>query len=70
MSHCQEGSQEALLRHFDRVDSNKLHLQSLCAIAHSDCNMTDVYGYEQALMIMRRVKLSKKEQLQPYRHGV
>jgi serine/threonine-protein kinase HipA len=32
--------------------------------------MAGAYGYEQALMIMRKLKLSKKEQLQLYRRMV
>ena len=32
--------------------------------------MAGAYGYEQALMIMRKIKLSKKEQLQLYRRMV
>ncbi|MEE8342456.1 MAG: type II toxin-antitoxin system HipA family toxin [Gammaproteobacteria bacterium] len=59
-----------MTRRFDRVDGNKLHLQSLCALAHYDFNMAGAYGYEQALMIMRKIKLSKKEQLQLYRRMV
>ena len=59
-----------MTRRFDRIAGNKLHLQSLCALAHYDFNMSGAYGYEQALMIMRRLKLSKKEQLQLYRRMV
>jgi len=36
----------------------------------SDFNMAGAYGYEQALMTMRKMKLSKKEQLQQYRRMV
>ena len=32
--------------------------------------MSGAYGYEQALMIMRKIRLSKKEQLQLYRRMV
>ncbi len=42
----------------------------MCAIAHYDFNMAGAYGYEQALMIMRRIKLSKQEQLQLFRRMV
>ncbi len=66
----ENGRAHFMTRRFDRVDGHKLHLQSLCAIAHYDFNMAGAYGYEQALMIMRKIKLSKKEQLQFYRRMV
>jgi len=59
-----------MTRRFDRVAGNKLHMQSLCAIQHYDFNMAGAYGYEQALMTMRKMKLSKKELLQQYRRMV
>jgi len=66
----ENGRAHFMTRRFDRVGSNKLHLQSLCALAHYDFNLAGAYGYEQALMIMRKMKLSKKEQLQLYRRMV
>jgi len=66
----ENGRAHFMTKRFDRVEGNKVHLQSLCAIAHYDFNMSGAYGYEQALMIMRKMKLSKKEQLQLYRRMV
>jgi len=66
----ENGRAHFMTRRFDRIAGNKLHLQSLCALAHYDFNMPGAYGYEQALMIMRKLKLSKKEQLQLYRRMV
>jgi serine/threonine-protein kinase HipA len=66
----ENGRAHFMTRRFDRIGNNKIHLQSLCAIAHYDFNMAGAYGYEQALMIMRKIKLSKKEQLQLYRRMV
>jgi len=66
----ENGRAHFMTRRFDRVADNKLHLQSLCALAHYDFNLAGAYGYEQALMIMRKMKLSKKEQLQLYRRMV
>jgi len=74
MSECrlleENGRAHFMTRRFDRVAGNKLHMQSLCAIQHYDFNMAGAYGYEQALMTMREMKLSKKEQLQQYRRMV
>ena len=74
MSECrlleENGRAHFMTRRFDRVAGDKLHMQSLCATQHYDFNMAGAYGYEQALMTMRRMKLSKKEQLQQYRRMV
>jgi len=66
----ENGRAHFMTRRFDRVASNKLHMQSLCALQHYDFNLAGAYGYEQALMTMRKMKLSKKEQLQQYRRMV
>ena len=66
----ENGRAHFMTRRFDRIDNNKLHLQSLCAIQHYDFNMAGAYGYEQALMTMRKMQLSKKQQMQQYRRMV
>ena len=66
----ENGRAHFMTRRFDRVAGNKLHMQSLCAMQHYDFNLAGAYGYEQALMTMRKMKLSKKEQLQQYRRMV
>ena len=66
----ENGRAHFITRRFDRIAGNKLHMQSLCAIGHFDFNLAGAYGYEQALMTMRKIKLSKKEQLQQYRRMV
>lgn len=47
-----------MTKRFDRVDNNKLHMQTLCAIAHFDYNYPSSYSYEQAFQVLRQVKLS------------
>ena len=45
-----------MTKRFDRHSrGEKLHMQSLCAIAHYDFNMAGAYSYEQALSIIREV---------------
>ncbi|MBL6991947.1 MAG: type II toxin-antitoxin system HipA family toxin [Bacteriovoracaceae bacterium] len=45
-----------MTKRFDRLDGGqKLHMQSLCAIAHYDFNMAGAYSYEQALEVIREV---------------
>jgi serine/threonine-protein kinase HipA len=44
-----------LWRGFDRLDGGeKLHMQSLCALAHFDFNSAGAYSYEQALLTIRQ----------------
>ncbi|MDA1372938.1 MAG: type II toxin-antitoxin system HipA family toxin [Proteobacteria bacterium] len=58
-------------RRFDRLpDGSKLHMQSLCALAHYDYNMAGAYSYEQALLVMRRLELSMAEIEQQFRRMV
>jgi serine/threonine-protein kinase HipA len=66
----ENGRAHFMTRRFDRIIDNKLHMQSLCAMQHYDFNLAGAYSYEQALMTMRKMKLSKKEQLQQYRRMV
>ncbi|WP_372680447.1 type II toxin-antitoxin system HipA family toxin [Desulfosarcina sp.] len=47
-----------MTRRFDRHDNGeKIHLQSLCALAHYDFNMAGAYSYEQALRTIRQLGL-------------
>lgn len=47
-----------MTRRFDRLaNGEKLHMQSLCALAHYDFNMAGAYSYEQAFMAMRQLAL-------------
>lgn len=62
MSECrlleENGRRHFMTRRFDRLPGGgKLHLQSLCALAHYDFNMAGAYGYEQALLVIRRLGL-------------
>jgi serine/threonine-protein kinase HipA len=45
-----------MTRRFDRLDNGeKLHMQSLCALAHYDFNMAGAYAYEQALLAIKQL---------------
>ena len=59
-----------MTRRFDRVNGHKLHMQTLCGIAHYDFNMLHAYSYEQAFGIMRRLRLSYPEAEEFYRRMV
>ena len=55
-----------MIKRFDRTEKGKkIHMQSLCGMAHFDFNEAGGYSYEQAFQIMRRLRLphSDAEQL-------
>ncbi len=54
----ENGRRHFMARRFDRLSGGeKLHMQSLCALAHYDFNMAGVYSYEQALLTIRQLGL-------------
>ncbi len=62
MSDCrlleENGRRHFMTRRFDRLENGrKLHMQSLCAMAHYDFNMAGAYSYEQAIQVIRRLGL-------------
>ncbi len=60
-----------MTRRFDRLaDGGKLHMQSLCALAHYDFNMAGVYSYEQALLVIRQLGLPMQAIEQQFRRMV
>ena len=63
----ENGRAHFMTKRFDRVDGSKLHMQSLCGLAHYDFNMAGAYSYEQAFEVMRKLRLSKAEAAQQYR---
>ena len=66
----ENGRAHFLTKRFDREAGRKIHMQSLCGIAHYDFNLAGAYGYEQAFAVMRRLHLSKAEAIQQYRRMV
>ena len=54
----ENGRRHFMTRRFDRTgDGKKVHMQSLCALAHYDFNLAGAYSYEQALMVIRQMGL-------------
>lgn len=54
----ENGRAHFLTKRFDRVDGGKIHMQTLCGIAHYDFHLRRAYSYEQAFSVMRRLRLS------------
>jgi len=71
MSECrlleENGRAHFMTKRFDRQAGKKLHMQSLCGIAHYDFNQAGGYSYEQAFSVMRQLRLSKREAEQQFR---
>lgn len=54
----ENGRHHFMTRRFDRGDKGeKLHMQSLAALAHYDFNMAGAYSYEQAINVIRQLGL-------------
>ena len=54
----ENGRSHFMTKRFDRSDSGqKIHMQSLCAIAHYDFNQAGAYSYEQAQRVIRQLDL-------------
>jgi len=71
MADCQlleeNGRGHFMTKRFDRLDGDKLHMQSLCGMAHFEFNDVGIHSYEQVFSTMRKLRLSKAEALQQYR---
>lgn len=67
----ESGRRHFMTRRFDRTaDGGKLHMQSLCALAHYDFNMAGAYAYEQALLVIRQLELPMQAIEQQFRRMV
>ena len=73
MSECrlyrENGRSHFITKRFDRIGDKgeKLHMQSLCAMAHMDFNSPRVYSYEDAFQVMRQLKLPHGDFIQLYK---
>ncbi len=76
MSECKlyraDGRAHFMTKRFDRkgIKGKKLHMQSLCAIAHMDFNSPRMYSYEDAFDVMRQLKLPHKDFVQLFKRMV
>ena len=53
----ENGRAHFLTKRFDRANGEKIHMQTLCGIAHYDFYLRRAYSYEQAFNVMRRLRL-------------
>ena len=71
MSPCrlyeENGRRYFMTRRVDRHDNGeKIHQQSLCALAHYDFNMAGAYSHEQALRVIRQLGLPMRGVEEPF----
>lgn len=72
MSECrlltEHGRAHFMTKRFDRIGGNeKVHMQTLCGLAHYDYKMLHAYSYEQAFQVMRRLHLPYGQAEQMFR---
>ena len=75
MSECrlleENGRSHFMTKRFDRIGGNeKVHMQTLCGLAHYDYKMLHAYSYEQAFQVMRRLHLPYGQAEQIFRRMV
>ena len=67
----ENGRAHFMTRRFDRLKGNeKVHMQTLCGIAHYDYKMLHAYSYEQAFQVMRRLHLPYSQAEEMFRRIV
>lgn len=66
----ENGRAHFLTKRFDRVNGEKVHMQTLCGIAHYDYRLLRAYSYEQAFSVMRSLRLTYKEAQEMFRRMV
>jgi serine/threonine-protein kinase HipA len=60
--HNEGGRSHFMTKRFDRITKGgKRHMQTLGAIAHYDYNQPASYSYEQAIQVMKRLKLPRED---------
>ena len=66
----ENGRAHFLTKRFDREKGKKVHMQTLCGIAHYDYRLHRAYSYEQAFNVMRALKLPYSQAQEMFRRMV
>ena len=66
----ENGRAHFMTRRFDREGGRKVHMQTLCGIAHYDFRLLRAYSYEQAFGVMRALRLPYSDAQQMFRRIV
>ena len=66
----ENGRAHFLTRRFDREGGRKIHMQTLCGLAHYDFHLHRGYSYEQAFNVMRALRLPYSSAREMFRRMV
>lgn len=66
----ENGRAHFLTKRFDRIGRKKVHMQTLCGIAHYDYRIHRAYSYEQAFNVMRALRLPYSDAKEMFRRLV
>ncbi len=66
----ENGRAHFITKRFDRQNGKKVHMQTLCGIAHYDFRLLHGYSYEQAFNVMRTLRLPYSQAREMYRRLV
>ncbi|MDE6439849.1 MAG: type II toxin-antitoxin system HipA family toxin [Bacteroidales bacterium] len=66
----ENGRAHFMTKRFDRVGGKKLHMQTLCGMAHYDYRIHRAYSYEQAFEVMRFLRLPYTQAREMFRRMV
>lgn len=66
----ENGRAHFMTKRFDRMNGHKVHMQTLCGLAHYDFRLQHAYSYEQAFDVMRGLHLSYAEAQEMFRRMV
>lgn len=66
----ENGRAHFMTRRFDREGGRKIHMQTLCGMAHYDFRLLRAYSYEQAFGVMRALRLPYSDAQEMFRRIV
>lgn len=67
----EHGRSHFMTRRFDRtLSGGKIHMLSLCGMAHFDYRKSGFYSYEQLFQVMRKLKLPHNQAVQMYKRMI
>lgn len=66
----ENGRAHFMTKRFDRKGKRKIHMQTLCGLAHYDFRLLRGYSYEQAFNVMRGLRLPYSEAKEMFRRMV
>lgn len=66
----ENGRAHFMTKRFDRENGRKVHMQTLCGIAHYDFGLRRAYSYEQVFGVMRRLHMTYSEASRMFRRIV